>query len=197
MFKLDYRNFEQSLQFGLVIALLLLDILFYIFPGFQPKKQLERVNVDVRIYVNDIPITKQVYQRPVRMRQKLLSLAIPVPSEIEDFPEELTLDMSRTTIGIEGDVPRFTKNVEIQAKPLLEIYPNVKSLKCNGEIKILMLVNVKGIVEQAEVVKNTTGSTACAQEARRAALQSKWIPAKADNKFVTSWVEKTYKFKIP
>jgi len=197
MFKLDYRNFGQSLRVGLVIALLLLNILFYVFPGFRQKKEAGSTRVDVRIYVNDIPITKQVHQRPVRVRQKLLSLAIPVPSETEEFPEELTLDVSKTTIGIEGDMPRFAKNVEIQAKPLLEIYPNVKSLKCNGKVKVLMLVNVKGIVEQAEIVENTTGSKACAQEARRAALQSKWIPAKADNKFVTSWVEKTYKFKIP
>jgi TonB family protein len=85
---------------------------------------------------------------------------------------------------------------ETPARPILEVYPDVSGFFCKGFVHLLLLVNEKGNIESAEVIQNSTGSNQCGEMAVEAAKKSQWMPASVDNKSVSSWVEKIYKFNI-
>jgi len=189
------KEFTRALQIGYILALFFLILLFLSFPDFTIPSRKKIPQIDVNIYVEQIPQTKQNLI-PRRRRPIVSEMAIPVPVETEDLPEELPLDSLMYEKGELGDLAVGGRSVEIPAKPILEIYPEVNNLKCKGIIRLLLLVNKNGDVEDIEVLENTTGNAECLKKTLEAARLSKWRPAKVGKEFVSSWVEKKYKINV-
>lgn len=195
MKKSDENEYAYYLRVSLGIALAFVILVFYLFPDFQLNRTFAPPELDVQIFVEDIPKTEQLL-RPQRKRQILVSQAIPVPVEQEDFPQEITLDTLMFEVGAQGEISASSRGVETPAKPILEIYPEVSKIKCRGNIKLLLLVSRSGTVEEAQVLENTTQNPDCLKRTLEAAMLSKWIPAKVNKENVSSWVVKEYKFNI-
>jgi len=146
----------------------------------------------VEIYVSDIPQTTQKRGRPLPPQRPVSG--VPVAVDDADLPEEIPFeDLTGLTIENEGVGGVLAEN---PARPILEVYPDVSGITCKGFIRLLLLVNEKGKIESVEVIQNSTGSQKCGELSAEAAKKSQWMPARVDNKPVSSWVEKIYKFNI-
>lgn len=190
--KEKYVEYRKVIRISLLISLLSLSMVFYLFPRFDKNFLISRANIPVQIYVSDIPQTSQKQGRPLPPRRP--ESGIPIAVEDADLPQELSLDKlpglqleDEGTVGIP---------VEDPARPLLEVYPNVSGVMCKGFVSLLLLVNEKGEIESVQLLQNSTGSKKCSQMAIEAAKKSQWMPARVDNKPVSSWVEKLYKFNV-
>jgi hypothetical protein len=193
----DYKTkedfYKKTFKISLIAALFLLTIFFYIFPKFTRLSNREGKKIDLKIYVSDIPQTDQKNQTTPPPPSKPYGF-IPVPSEQAEFPEEITISKLPGTGNTLEPLVGITP--EIAPKPILEVYPTVSGLSCTGYIRLLLLVNTNGLAESIEILENTTQMDTCLTLAIEAVRKSRWIPAKADNKAVDTWVTKTYKFNV-
>ncbi len=186
------RYFARIFKISLVCSLLLLSLVFYIFPRFNSMPEMNTKPVQVKIYVSDIPVTRQQNAKPAPPRRPRSFL--PVAGEEAQLPDEIPLTSFPGNSDLDSPVAGLA--AEVAARPLLEVYPEVKGSACNGYVRLLLLVNVPGNIASVEVVENSTGSQKCLQLAIAAARKSKWLPAQVNHKAVESWVSKTYKFNI-
>ena len=192
-YKVKETYFRRIFKIALFASLLLLTIIFYLFPKFAKLSNRGNKTIDIKIYISDIPQTIQPKTAAVPPPPKPYGF-IPVPAEEADFPEEISLSkfpgtgLSQETVtGIAPEIP---------PKPILEVYPTVSGLSCSGYVRLLLLVNKKGVAESIEILENTTQLDTCLSLALEAAKKSRWIPAKVDKKAVDTWVTKTYKFNV-
>jgi hypothetical protein len=173
-------------------------MLFYIFPDFTINRELLTNSIDIKIYLEDIPITSQQENfRPSKNKSE--KIAIPVPLDVQESSKEIEDDEfagESAPENISLPNPIIKKIVDIPAKSLLDKYPEIQNLNCDGIIKLLLLINKKGVVEQVELIENQTGNADCLQRCMEVAKSGKWIPAKVGTEFVDSWVTKVYKFDI-
>ncbi len=185
--------YQNVFRVTLLISLSLITLIFYIFPRFNKISYNFRGKINIEIYVSDIPQTEQKKRgRPLPPRRPLSGL--PVAVENAELPDEIILnEIPGVQFGEEGagGVP-----VEVPARPLLEVYPDISEMSCRGYVSLLLLVNEKGKIESVEVLQNSTGSEKCLERAIQAAKKSLWTPARVNDKPVCSWVEKVYKFNI-
>ncbi len=186
-------SYRSVFKISLLISLFLITVLFYLFPRFQRLPSPRYLPVKVKIYVSEIPVTRQT-SRSAKPPPRRPGMGVPVVAEEPDLPEEIPIDFGsgagENTVSMEG-LP-----AEIPARPVLELYPDVSGISCKGYVHLLLLVNILGKIETVEVVENTTGSRQCLERAIRAAKKSLWQPARVGNKPVKSWVSKTYKFNL-
>ncbi len=187
------QYFQVRFKISLITSLFLLTILFYFFPRFVELGKVDKTPVNVKIYVNEVPITSQPKPLPPRRPGKP-EAAIPVPGDETKLPDEFVINELPGNVETE----QFAAGIppEIPARPLLEVYPNVKGSSCKGYIRLLLLVNLHGRIGAVEVLENTTVDENCLDMAKKAAFSSRWMPAKVKNKPVESWVTKVYKFNI-
>jgi len=184
-----------NFQISLIISLIIIILFFYIFPDIKIPGELQKSNFEVKIYIEDIPITKQRTEAKKPPKNIKPEIAIPIPVEIEEIKE---IDEENKEIVI-ADVEKeqlgnvSNETVEVSAKPILEVYPEFGSSNCNGVVKLLLLITSIGNVGEVRVLENTTVNSECAELAKQAAMKSKWLPAKIDNRNVNSWVTKIYK----
>jgi hypothetical protein len=192
-FKAKEESYKRVFKIALLISLLLLTLSFYLYPKFGVLSSPEEKQIDIKIYVSDIPQTLQRSRNTPPPPAKPYGF-IPVPAEEADFPEEISLSRipgtGTTQTTLDGIAP------EIPPKPVLEVYPTVSGVPCLGHIRLLILVNKNGIAETFEIIENTTQSDTCVSLAIEAAKKSRWIPAKVNNQSVDTWVTKTYKFNV-
>ncbi len=188
--------FRHIFRLSLIVSITFLAILFYLFPRFNRNTDVKKTVSDVKIYVSDIPVTIQKTGRP-KLPPRRPDSGIPVASENIEIPDELPLDQASANLEIQGaDSLAAGLMTEVPARPLLEIYPDVKGSSCKGYISLLLLVDTSGKIEDMKVLKNTTQSDSCLKQVREAVFKSVWIPARAGEKKVKSWTKKTYKFNI-
>ena len=187
------RVYRRTFKFALFFSLFLSTIFFYLFPKFERISQPPEEQIDIKIYVSDIPQTLQRNNATSLPPAKPYGF-IPVPAEEADFPEEFSFSLIPGT----GETPGLTGGIvpEIPPKPILEVYPTVSGVSCSGHIRLLLLVNKKGIAEAFEIVENTTLQDTCVSLAIEAAKKSRWIPARVNDEAVDTWVTKTYKFNV-
>ncbi len=184
-----FKTFKQSL----VITLILLITIFYFFPRFDKISHQKSPEIPIKIYVSDIPVTRQKQSaRPPAPSKP--SGVIPIPAEKDVLPERI--EIGGDSSALSPAFPNAGIPAEVPARPLLEVYPDVSGTSCKGFIRILLLVNKQGKVESYEILENSTGSEKCAGLAITAARKSRWIAAKVGGEPVESWVTKTYKFNV-
>lgn len=195
--KLKYRKvFELSL----IISLFLMLVTFQLLRAVSLESKASK-NVDIQIEVADIPPTEQFKKPPPPPKP-----SIPIPTESEDVPEDLTieandLDLSDipppppppeendddmnifvpydeppSPIGGFAAIQRALKYPEIARKAGIE-----------GRVIVQVLVSEKGKVIKTRVIKSL-GHSGCDEAAVNAIKNVKWKPALQRDKPVKVWV---------
>ncbi|MCA9741614.1 MAG: TonB family protein [Deferribacteres bacterium] len=155
------------------------------------------------VAVEDIPITQQGKKKPPPPKP-----AVPIPSDSETIPEEETIepiefdffaqngDDGGGGLGNEG----VGAVVRVPPRPISWVIPELpqkeKKKGIKGEVKVSIQIDASGNVIDAVVVENTTGSELCAQSAIKAALASRFIPAKVNGKAQKDWLVMPYRFNL-
>jgi protein TonB len=197
--KLKYRRvFEASM----VIAIAILIVVLYSFKRFQPEYKLEKT-VDVQIETVDIPQTEQINRPPPPARP-----SIPIASEDEDLPEELTID--ETEIDFSKPLEEAPPPPPEEEEPIVEFYalsekPEVihrvepaypdlaRKAGIEGMVVAKVLIDTKGNVEKVEIVKS---HPMLDEAAMAAAKQFKFKPGKQRDRFVKVWMTIPFTFRL-
>ncbi len=198
MIKPEKQNYLKLLETGYVVALLLITVLFHLKP-FRIHHIPEIKRIPVNIVVQDIPVTRQGVFKPPPPKP-----AVPIPSEDENIPSDETIEVTELNFdnsplsmnGYQGASHQF-----IAARPVAEVIPEYPEeeykKKVTGLVKLQVLIDKNGRVQDVVIVENTTGSTACARSAREAAFKCRYLPAREGSKPVASWTIRVITFEIP
>lgn len=197
--KLKYRKFMEA---ALVIALLIMVAVFYSFKKFESGYKLEK-KVDVKIETVEIPQTQQINRPPPPARP-----SIPIASEDEDIPDELTID--ETEIDFSQPVDEAPPPPPEEEEPIVEfyalsdkpvvikrvepIYPELaRKAGIEGMVVVKVLIGTKGDVEKVQVVKS---HPMLDEAAIAAAKQFKFKPGKQRDRFVKVWMTIPFTFRL-
>ena len=201
--EVDLRlKYPKWFEFAMIAALGLTIAIFYAFKRFENPVGLQKT-VDVEIQVEQIPPTQQIKKPPPPARPK-----IPIESEDEDIPEDLTIQ--EETFDFEQEVEDLPPPPPEEEEPIVPfyalsdkpveikrvnpVYPELaKKAGIEGTVVVKVLVNTKGDVEQVEILKSHPLLDESAIEAAR---QFKFKPAKQRDKFVKVWVSIPFNFKL-
>ncbi|MFQ5631449.1 MAG: TonB family protein [bacterium] len=197
------KNYQKNRDISFIIALVICII------SIRLAAEIDAINpyaTDVEIplvSVENIPITHQGKKKPPPPKP-----AVPIPSDSEDIPSEETIepidfdffvdngDAGGGGLGDEG----VGAPARVPPRPIAWVIPEYpekeKKKGIKGEVKISIQIDVTGKVIDAVVVENTTGSELCAQSAIRAALASRFIPAKINGKPEEDWLIMPYRFDL-
>ena len=200
--EVDLRaKYPKWFELSVIIALMATSLLFYAFKKFESGVKLEKT-VDVEIQAEVIPPTQQIKKPPPPARPK-----IPVESEDEDIPEDLTLDEEQFEFDtVQEDLPPPPEEEEpvgpfyalsekpVEVKRVNPVYPELaKKAGIEGTVVVKALVNTKGDVEQVEVIKS---HPLLDDAAIAAAKQFKFKPGKQRDKFVKVWMSIPFNFRL-
>jgi protein TonB len=194
-------KYPKWFEISMIIALLITIALFYAFKRFENTGKLQKT-VDVEIQVEQIPPTQQIKRPPPPARPK-----IPVESEDEDIPEDLTIEEEMFDFEKTEDLPPPPPEEEepivpfyalsekpVEIKRVNPVYPELaKKAGIEGTVVVKVLVNTKGDVEKVEVLKSHPLLDEAAIEA---AKQFKFKPGKQRDKFVKVWVSIPFNFRL-
>jgi TonB family protein len=198
LFALPQVTYRRRFEVGLIVALSLSVTVFYLMHDWQmivPQPKIE----PVVLTVENIPQTRQ----PGARRQPPPRPALPIPSENEAIPEDATiapttLDLSIGPIAAAGDFDGIGGGQTIPPRPLAFVVPEYpeedRRKEIRGEVKVSLEIDVAGKVVKAIVIENTTGSPRCAEAALRAALASRFLPARNARGPVQYWLIQPYRF---
>lgn len=196
----DYpRNRDLSLIVSLVICIVLIRVAAEI-----DALQYETPEVTIPpVTVENIPITHQGKKKPPPPRP-----VVPIPSDSEDIPSEETIepieleffvDNAADGGGGEGEAG-VGSPTRTPPRPIAWVIPEYpekeKKRGVKGEVKVSIQIDATGRVIDAVVIENTTGSELCAQSALKAALASRFIPAKVNGKPKADWLIMPYRFDL-
>ncbi len=199
--EVDLRlKYQKWFEASLIAALALTILLFYAFKKFDSAIKLQKA-VDTEIQVEQIPPTQQIKKPPPPARPK-----IPIESEDEDIPEDLTIEEETFDFQEEVDLPPPPEEEEpivpfyalsdkpVEIKRVNPVYPELaKKAGIEGTVVVKVLVNTKGDVEKVEILKS---HPLLDESAIEAAKQFKFKPGKQRDKFVKVWVSIPFNFKL-
>lgn len=155
------------------------------------------------VAVEHIPVTRQGKRKPPPPRP-----AVPVPVENDDIPEEETIDPVDVAYfandGADGGAGTEDDGIGTQGivppRPIAWVIPEYPDKErkrgVRGEVTLSLEIDARGRVVEAIVLENSTGSDLCAEAAKRAALASRFIPAKKLGKPTTYWLIQPYRFDL-
>jgi TonB family protein len=197
LFAQPQLNYRRRLELGLIVALSMSLLVFYFMRDWRMVTSLPE-SQPIVLTVENIPQTRQPgMRRPPPPRP-----AIPIPSESEAIPEDetiepTTLDLSIGPIASTGDFDGIGGQT-IPPRPLAFVVPEYpeddRKKEIRGEVKVSLEIDATGKVAKAVVIENTTGSARCAEAARRAALASRFMPARDARGPVKYWLIQPYRF---
>lgn len=184
---------------SLVVTLLGMILLFSLFPKVKVNRP-ERIKIiSSAITVEEIPVTRQVGAMKPPARP-----AVPIPSDDIALPDDITIDdteldfSSASTISGSGLIPEPVQI--IQPRPIFEVIPEypeeLQKKGIQGTVKLSLHIDANGRVIHVIVIENSTGSDACANAAREAAIKGRYIPAKKDGQPTDLWITRTYTFGL-
>ena len=197
------KNYPKNRDISIIIALVLCIV------SIRLAAEIDAINLfepDVEIplvSVENIPVTHQGKKKPPPPRP-----AVPIPSDSEDIPSEETIEPIEfeffVDTGDDGGGGAGDEGVgaptRVPPRPIAWVIPEYpereKKKGVKGEVKVSIQIDVTGKVIDAVVVENTTGSDLCAQSAIRAALASRFIPAKINGKPEEDWLIMPYRFDL-
>ena len=197
--KADFHaQFSINIKKALVVTLVFLNLLVAISPRIKLSVE-EVVPPNIIIHVENIPITRQTRMKPPPKKP-----TVPVPSEDETIPEDVTIEettLKYTNIFDDSPgVPGITGTNITPPKPIAWVFPEYpkeeKKKGVQGVVKLSIHIDDKGKVVEVVVLDNTTNSEKCAQAAVDAAYGSRFRPAKEGNRAVQFWITQPYRFDI-
>ncbi|UCF62993.1 MAG: energy transducer TonB [bacterium] len=195
-------KFRRVFEASLVVTLLVTILFLYSFKKFEAGYELEKT-VDVKIETIDIPQTEQFNRPPPPARP-----SIPIASEDEDIPDELTIE--ETEIDFTQPIDEAPPPPPEEEEPIVEFYalsekPEVvhrvepaypdlaRKAGIEGMVVVKVLIGTKGDVEKVEVVKSHPMLDDAAMDAAR---QFKFKPGKQRDRFVKVWMTIPFTFRL-
>lgn len=160
------------------------------------EKPLPNIIIDIE----NIPATRQVHRNPPPPKP-----TIPVPTDEESIPEDITIEettlkYTNTFDDTPEGIPGITGISLSPPKPIAWVFPEYpeeeKKKGVRGIVKLSLHIDEKGKVIEVIVLENTTESEKCAQAAIEAAYGSRFFPAREGNKPVSYWLSQPYRFDI-
>lgn len=200
---INYKSTRKRvLEISLLCSIMLLSSIFYSLKKFDNKSKLviPRIN----------GITEVVFIPPTIHPEKIVRPtlpAIPIASEDDEFCQEVTYDPSNVDIGalLENSTPPINDEEEIfdfvavSKKPeiILKAQPSYPELARKagiaGQVVILVVIDKKGNVKQAEILKSIPMLDGAALEA---AKRCKFNPAMQRDKCVKVRMAIPFKFAL-
>jgi len=195
------NTYPVNVRLGGLLGIILVIIMFVIFPRFLPSVEFE--DVDQIIIENiDIPQTQQIDKTPPPARP-----SIPVPSDDEDIADDLTLDEldfdDFSNLDAPPPPPSGPKVVFIpyddppQAlSPIRPSYPEIaQEAGIEGVVVVQAFIDKKGRVKETLILKGVpnTGLDEAAMEAIR---KTRFRPAKQRERAVGVWISIPVNFKL-
>jgi protein TonB len=195
-------KFRRVFEASLVVTLIILILFLYSFKKFEAGYVLEKT-VDVKIETIEIPQTEQINRPPPPARP-----SIPIASEDEDIPDELTID--ETEIDFSQPIDDAPPPPPEEEEPIVEFYalsdkPEVinrveptypdlaRKAGIEGMVVVKVLIGTKGDVEKVEVVKS---HPMLDDAAMAAAKLFKFKPGKQRDRFVKVWMTIPFTFRL-
>ena len=170
-------NYRKELAVAMLISIFLMIIMFQAFKRFEHVRR-NLVEKQVIIKVDDIPLTEQINRPPPPAR-----LAVPIPTEDENVPEDLTMEQTEIDFNeepppappppeTEGETPMFVPYdsppspiggfVSIQRNLT---YPEIaRRAGVEGTVVIYVLIDTKGNVNKTRVARSL-GNNGCDEAA--------------------------------
>ncbi len=193
----DLRRDAFLFDCSLIVALAVFLIIALISRSSQ-REVVPYVPMDFVLQVEDVPETNPGRKRPPPPKMP----AVPIPSEMEEMLEEMVLEVETLDFVDLPDMPTIEvvgSTVSMSPRPYFykwPDYPESEQKKGHqGKIHIKIKVNEKGIVEEHEVILNTTKSKVLERLAVEAAMQSKFFPARdRRNNPIAVWTVTKYSF---
>ncbi len=198
--KIRYRKYLEA---GLVVSMMIVIVAFYSFKKFENSQTIEK-KADVKIETIEIPPTEQIHRPPPPAKP-----AIPVASEDEDIPDELTIESTEIDFSkpIEEAPPPPPAEEEEPVVPFAAlsdkpevirkvdpVYPELaRKAGIEGMVVVKVLISTKGDVEKVEVIKS---HPMLDEAAIAAAKQFKFKPGKQRDRFVKVWMTIPFTFRL-
>jgi protein TonB len=200
-------KYKKVIEFSSIVTLVFMLVTFQILRAID----LDRVEVgqdEVKINVEEIPQTEQFKKPPPPPKP-----AIPIPTESEDIPDDLTIDDTILDFSDipapppppadEGEMNIFVAYDEapspiggFQAIQKALRYPEIaRKAGIEGRVIVQVLVSEEGKVVNTRIMKSL-GHTGCDDAAVNAIKQVKWKPALQRDKPVQVWVAIPVVFKL-
>lgn len=205
--KLQYR---KAIELSVVAALVFTIILFHATPDWDmgPKK-IEAADVEIK--VEDIPQTEQIKKAPPPPR-----VAVPIPTESEEIPEDLTIETTELDIS---EIPPPPPPPDEQSmydsyvfipydEPPVPVgglgairenlrYPKIAQ-QAGIEAKVIVgaLIDERGNVVKTQILNDSGFSMGFEEAAQNAVMSVKWKPAKQRDNPVKVWVSVPIRFSL-
>ena len=200
------RRYKKVLEASFAIALALTVFMFQAARLFS-LNVVAVEKVDVKIEVSDIPVTQQFRKPPPPLRP-----SVPVPTEDESIPEDLTISLTELDLS---DIPpppappeeddmifvAYDKAPEIiggfaELQRHLK-YPRLAAhANLEGRVFVKVLVGVDGRSEKTEIIKAMPKNAGFEESAMNALRKVKWKPAQQRDKKVRVWISFPVMFKL-
>jgi len=201
-------KYKKNVELGLVLTLGLLLVLFQSFKRMEEAEAVE-FKVDQKIEVAEIEQTQQQERQQAPKRP-----TIPIESEDEDIPEDLTIESTEVDLSElpppppppeddEGESPIFFAYDEppeaIGGYGAIQrnlVYPEIaRKAGVEGKVIVLAVIDEKGNVVRTQVVKSL-GNNGCDEAAIAAIRKTKWKPAMQRDKAVKVQISIPVVFKL-
>jgi TonB family protein len=201
LFDLPRLAHRRRSELGLIFSLSLMLLLFFFLRDVHMPVTVREPELII-LTVENIPQTRQAGAR----RPPPPKPAIPIPIDSELIPEDETIEptpIDLQSVGAAasaGHAYALGGGQIIPPRPLAFVVPEYpeedRKKNLRGEVKISLEIDVTGKVVKAVVMENTTGSPRCAQAALRAALASRFTPARNAQGPVPYWLIQPYTFDL-
>lgn len=207
--KVDLRAmYRKVIEFALIGALLLCIIIFQSFSQFRQKGTQKQFEVP-KIEVTEVPQTEQEKLPPPPSRP-----AIPIESESEDMPDDVTIDDTEIDFdelpppppppAAEDEAASFFVPYDDPPDPIggfaaiqsKLVYPEIaRKAGIEGTVTVQAKISERGEVIDTRILV-PLGNSGCNEAAVAAIKAVKWKPAKQRDKPVAVWVSIPVRFKL-
>ncbi len=200
--------YRKALEAGFIGSLFLVLMIFHAIPELSMAPKGIKAK-SIEIIVEDIPPTEQIKKAPPPPRP-----SIPIPSESEEIPEDLTIESTELDLTDIPPPPEQPMDMEggYQFVPYDEppqpiggyasIQKNLKypelARKAGIETSVILgaLIDERGNVVKTQILSETGTKMGFEESARNAVMATKWTPAKQRDKSVKVWVAIPIRFSL-
>jgi len=203
-------QYRRILEISLVVSLIIHIFVFRAIPELKTTQHQRSIEL-VEIVVQDMPQTEQMKRLPPPKRP-----AIPVPTESEDVPEDLTIESTEINIDLVKIPPPPERDSQIEdgyvfvpydepPQPIGGLgiihkhikYPEIaRKAGIEATVLIGVLVSETGQSLKTQIIKSSGTELGFEQAAHDAVMKVKWKPAKQRDLPVKVWISFPIRFKL-
>lgn len=203
--KLMYR---KALELGFIGALFLVLLMFRAIPELSMAPGEVKAK-SIEIIVKDIPPTEQIKKAPPPPRP-----SIPIPSESEDIPEDLTIESTELDLsdippppGPPADMESGYQFIPYDEPPqpiggYAAIQKNLKypelARRAGIETSVILgaLIDERGNVVKTQILSGAGSKMGFEKAAQDAVMLVKWKPAMQRDRAVKVWIAIPIRFSL-